>query len=282
MRTGSMAIRHAERRVDMLFRWNWLLGLGTVCSLGNMTSGCATIPPGRLGVLLQSDGVAPDPLAEGLHVVSPFAHVELYDQRVAEHDEDLMAISADGAVLEARASVLTFHPAPGEVVALAREVGPEFYPAIVLPVIRSTVRGVLAGFRADQLDTPGILRAQNEVAQMADRQLRPFHIVVDSVNLRTLGLSRHSEAYAAVVDTSVEEQKVLLARKSVELARQRGDDRRELARGIAAAHAILLPTLTPQVLADSANRAWARLLSSPLAAVEILTVSQPQLTEITP
>lgn len=73
----------------------------------------------------------------------PWSRVDLYDVPVDEHTEDLGAVSADGAALEGKASVLTFHAAPGEVVALAREVGPDFYAAVVRPIVSSTVRRVL-------------------------------------------------------------------------------------------------------------------------------------------
>jgi regulator of protease activity HflC (stomatin/prohibitin superfamily) len=245
-------------------------------------SACATVPPGHLGVVLRSNGVSPQPLDEGVHVVSPWSQVTLYDLRVDEHTETLAAISADGAEVEARASVLTFHAAPGEVVALAREVGPRFYDVLVLPVVSSTVRRVLAGLRADQLDTPGINRVQTEVTRLASERLRPYHIIVDSVNLRTLGLPFTSLAYAAVVDTGVEEQKVFLERQRVTLAKQRADATREKARGIAAAHAVVAPTLKPQILQDSANRAWTALLASPSTAVEVRASSDPTLTEVEP
>jgi hypothetical protein len=217
-----------------------------------------------------------------MHVVNPPSQVELYDLRVDEHNEDLAAIAADGATLEARASILTFHAAPGEVVALAREVGPRFYTMVVLPVVSSTVRMVLAGLRADELDTPRIIRAQAEVTRLAAKRLRPFHIIVDSVNLRTLGVAFTSAAYSVVVATGVEEQNVFLARQGIVLARRRADNRREEARGIAAAHAIVAPTLTPVILQESADRAWAVLLASPSTAVEVRASGAPTLTEIEP
>ena len=245
-------------------------------------SACATIPPGHVGVLLKPNGVAPLPLGEGAHLVNPLSRVELYDLRVDEHNEDLAAISADGVTLEARASILTFHAAPGEVVALAREVGPRFYDMVVLPVVSSTVRMVLAGMRADRLDTPSIIRAQAEVTLLAGQRLRPFHIIVDSVNLRTLGISFASAAYAEVIDTGVEEQKLLMARQQVALARRQADNLREQARGIAAAHTIVKPTLTPGILQDGTDRAWSALLTSPLTTVEVRASEDSTLTEIEP
>jgi regulator of protease activity HflC (stomatin/prohibitin superfamily) len=224
----------------------------------------------------------PTPLAEGAHAISPWARVDLYDLRVDEHNEDLAAISADGAQVEARASILTFHAAPGEIVRLAREVGPRFYQVLVLPVVSSTVRRVLAGVRADQLDTPGIVRAQEEVTRQAAERLRPYHIIVDGVNLRTLNLSSTSLAYAKTVETAVEEQQVLLARQQVTLAKKRADRLREEAHGIAAAHAVVAPTLSPEILQDSANRASTALLTSPSTTVEVRASSDPTLTEVEP
>jgi regulator of protease activity HflC (stomatin/prohibitin superfamily) len=250
--------------------------------VGCACAACATVPPGHNGILLRSDGVDPIPLAEGAHTVSPWSQVELYDLRVDEQTQDLVAVSADGAEVDARASILTFHAAPGEIVALAREVGPRFYDVVVLPVISSTVRTVLAGLRADQLDTAGIIRAQAEVTRLAAQRLRPFHIILDSVNLRTLGLPFTSAAYAAIVDTGVEEQKVLLARQRIELARQRAEERREKAQGIAAAHAIVATTLTPAILQESADRAWKALLASPSTGVELRGSGTPTITEIEP
>ena len=141
---------------------------------------------------------------------------------------------------------------------------------------------MLAGLRADRLDTAGIIRAQAEVTRVAAQRLRPFHIIVDSVNLRTLGLPFTSAAYAAIVDTGVEEQKVLLARRRIELARKRAEERREEARGTAAAHAIVATTLTPAILQESANRAWEALLTSPSTAVELRASGTPTVTEIEP
>ncbi len=253
-----------------------------VTSAAGALSACATVPAGHAGVVLRSDGVDPVSLAEGAHTVSPWARVDLYDLRVDEHSEDLVAVSADGAQVEARASILTFHAAPGEIVALAREVGPRFYQTLVLPVVSSTVRKVLAGLRADQLDTPGIVRAQEEVTRLAAERLRRYHVVVDSVNLRTLNLLSTSLAYAAVVETGIEEQKVSLARQEVTLAKQRADGLREEARGIAAAHSVVAPTLRPEILQDSANRAWSALLASPSTTVEVRASTDHTLTEIEP
>jgi regulator of protease activity HflC (stomatin/prohibitin superfamily) len=245
-------------------------------------SACATIPSGHGGVLLGASGVARDPLAEGAYFVGPLAAVELYDLRAQEQNEDLDALSADGAKLEARASVLTFHPALGELVALAREVGPDYYRIVVRPVVRSTLRRVLAALRADELDTPGITRVEREVTALTAGRLRSHHIVFDAISLRTLGIAPSSAGYRATLETGVKEQEALAARQLPELARQQREERRAEARGIARSHALIAPTITPELLLDSENRAWARLLAAPSTHIEVHATAQPCILEVQP
>jgi regulator of protease activity HflC (stomatin/prohibitin superfamily) len=245
-------------------------------------SACATVPAGHVAVLLRPSGVDSQPLRDGEHFIGPLGEVETYDLQSQEQSEDLDALSADGMMLEAHASVLTFHPVPAEVVALAREVGPEYYRVLVSPVVRSTLRRVLAGFRADALDTPGIGRAEAEVTVDTARCLRPYHIVFDSITLRTLRIAPLSESYRAVLETGVKEQEAISARQLPELARQHAEERRSEARGIADSHALIAPTITPEILSDRANQAWSKLLTAPSTNVEVRPNAQPYVLEIEP
>jgi len=243
---------------------------------------CAAVPPGHAAVVVGPAGVADAALAEGLHLVGPRASAEDYDLRAQETNEDLQAISLDGAPLEARASVLTFRPAPGELVALSREVGPDYYRTLVRPVVRSVLRRVLAGIRARELSTSRIIRAEEDVTDIAAQLLRPRHVLFDAISLRTLSLSLSSAAYQAVIDTGVEEQRALAARQLPELARRHADQRRAEAAGIARSNGLIAPTLTPEVLADAANRAWAALLAAPGARVEVQVSTSQPLLEVEP
>lgn len=245
-------------------------------------AGCVSIPSGYLGVLVGPGGVAPEPLGEGDRVVGPFSRIETYDLRAEQKTEDIVALSEDGQPLEARASVLTFRPVPGELVALAREVGPDYYRVLIQPIVRSAARRILARVRADQLDTPGILRAQAEITREATDQLRAHHITLEGVDIRALGILRSSAAYRAVIETGVAEQKALAAPQLLELERRRAAERRASGAGVAEAHALLAPTLAPQVLAAAATRAWTTLLTAPTSSVEIHSPASPLLMEVQP
>ena len=246
-------------------------------------SACATVPSGSAGVLLKPSGVARETQGEGVHFIGPFEKTDVYDLRAHEQTEDLAALSADGGMIEARASVLTYHPVPAELVALDCEVGPHYYEVVVRPVVRSTLRRVIAGFRADELDTPGITRAEREVTAITAQRLQPYHVVFDNITLRTLGIARSSAAYQAIVDTAVEEQRALKARLLPEFARQDAERRHADAEGIAKSDAAIAPTLTPAMLTDTAIRAWSTLLIAPSTHVEVRpSEEQPYLLEVEP
>jgi regulator of protease activity HflC (stomatin/prohibitin superfamily) len=245
-------------------------------------SACATVPSGSAGVLLKPSGVAQETQGEGVHFIGPFAKTDVYDLRAHEQTEDLAALSADGGMIEARASVLTYHPVPAELVALDREVGPQSYEVVVRPVVRSTLRRIIAGFRADELDTPGITKAEREVTAITAQRLRPYHIVFDNISLRTIEISRLSAAYQAILDTAAEEQRALAARLLPELARQDAERRYADAQGVAKSDTAIAPTLTPAMLEDTANRAWSTLLTAPSTHVEVRPSEQPYLLEVEP
>lgn len=242
-------------------------------------SGCATIPSGSAAVIMGAGGHV-DVLGEGAHVISPLSRVDLYDLRAQERDEDLVGITSDGVPLQARTSLVTYSIVPNELIALDREVGRGYYDVVIKPLVRSTVRRVLSGYRADQLDTATIVEAQRQITDLAATRLRPFHIVLDSIDLRTLAVLMSAESYRSVLDVGILEQKLLAQPQRLEIARQRGDARRERARAIAAANAHLTPTLTPQVLADDAIRAGVALMSSPSTRVIVEDGAHPMILEV--
>jgi prohibitin 1 len=243
---------------------------------------CATVPSGQAGVVLRMGSVDDKVLPEGVHWIGPLDEVETYDLRAQEHSEDLDALSADGAPLEAHSSIITFHPVPEEIVALACETGPDYYHVLVQPLLRASLRKVLAGFRADQLDTPGIGLVEKEVTDDIAGRLRPHHVVFDAITLRTIRIAPQSQAYRTVVETGVKEQEAIAARALPVLARQHAEELRAEARGIAASHALIAPTLSPQVLADAAQRAWSKLLTAATAHVHVHPRDQPFVLEVAP
>jgi len=242
---------------------------------------CATVPPGQGAVVLAPAGVRAETLPEGQSSIPWFGEVYLYDLRQQVLTIRFTAMSSDGVPVAASASVVTYRIVPEELVALARELGPNYAQIIVRPEAESAVRRVVGGLRADQLDTPHILAAQAEVTRRAAERVRPYHVLLESVDLRSLQVQAPL-ALQVVAQRLILEQELLAAPRQLELTRQRADGRRELAGGLVREFATIAPTLTPETLEERRLRAWERLLRSPSTSVSIQAAGSPALVEVSP
>ena len=261
----------------------WLLGLALAAmGFSFLSAGCAgvSVPSGHRAVVLSPGGLVRT-LDEGFFPISALSQSEVYDVRAQERTEDLVALTADAAPVAARSSLVTYSLVPDELEALDRETGPDYDAVVVRPLLRSVVRRVLAGERWDQLDSDGILAAQKEITNETAMLLRPFHIILESVVIRGVFVDLPL-TNASIEKASAWEQRALEARQRVEIARGRSAALRQAANGQSAAHAIVAPTLTPQVLADARRRAWERLLAASSSAVQVQDADHPDLIEVSP
>jgi len=156
-------------------------------------------------------------LGEGSAFVGPLSQVRVYDVRATEHDEDLTALTAEGAGILAGSSLVTYRLAPDELEALNRETGPDFLSCSRPPPDPFDRTARVRRIPLDELDSDGILRAQKEISEEAARRLRPFHIVLESVAIRGVTLVSPL-ANAAVTGITVEEQRALAQRQQVAIA----------------------------------------------------------------
>ncbi len=257
-----------------------LLRLASVCAIF-LLAGCVSVPPGRRAVVMGPTGAMSE-LGEGEAPIAPLSMTRLYDVREQERNEDLHALTADGAPVTAGSSLVSYRPVAGELVALERETGTDYYAVLVRPILMSEVRRVLARYRWRELVDPGaVLAAQKAITEAAAARLRPRHVALDALVLRGIFLDLPG-ANAAIADTSVWQQKALQARQDVALARGRADARRQRARGTADAHARVAPTLTADILEDEDRRAWQRLLNSPATVVLASENGDKNLVEVEP
>jgi regulator of protease activity HflC (stomatin/prohibitin superfamily) len=257
-----------------------LLALALAGALG--ATGCATIPPGHAGVVFTPSGVREQPIGEGVALVGPLAEVTPYDLRGQKRNEDLAALSSDGARLQANASLVSYHLVEDEVVALHREVGESYYDALVGPIVRATVRRIVARYPAAYYNAgPDIHRLEDEMTRAAAVELRPRHILLDGLDLRRLAVLS-APLFSKVIETSVWEQRALAAPQQLALARGRAAELHELAGAIAKEHATVAPTLNERTLSDFRVRAWDALLTSPSTSVEVQAANVAPYLEVEP
>ena len=249
--------------------------------LALLSIACATVPPGRAAVVLAPSGVQAQPLAEGVSGVPWFGEFFLYDMRQQQLTVRFNAITADGSPARTSASVVTYHIVPEEVVALAREIGPDYAEVVVRPEVESAVRLVVGGLKSDELDTDDILAAQVKVTARAAARLRPYHVALDSVDLRALEVVS-PVALGEVGATLVLEQVLLSEPQLLEIARKQADAQREEAVGLADQFRALTGTLAPASLEDLRRRAWDQLLRAPSTTVNVEARGAPAIVEVSP
>ena len=242
---------------------------------------CSTIvKSGRAAVVTNASGETAI-LGEGEHLTTPFAQIHLYDLRSQERTEEFVAITADGAPIRTRSSLVTFYPRDNALQTLDREIGRDYYSVVVAPYVQSAVRKTLASFRWDQLDSDGIIKAQSEITAIARINLLKLNVVLESVELRSV-FPDLPNFNSNVVDTGVWEQKVLTARAEIKRAIARADALRAKARGIADANNLISPTLSVGMLSEAKIKAWTQLVTAPTSSVSVIEPNTSARLEIIP
>lgn len=230
---------------------------------------CATVESGQVAVVTAGSNGAPTVLGEGLHALSPLDSVETYQTRLQERTERMVALSADGAPIVAGASVLTFHLVQSEIVALSREIGPDYYQRILRPTLQAATMQVFSRIRAANLTTPYLRAAELQIAALARPTLSRSHIALESVVLRDVRAVAPL-TYAKIVAAADLEQVLQAMTHRLELARRQAANRREQAHGEADALRAVAPTLSPLIVEDIRIRAWNELLRSPETTIHLV------------
>ncbi len=254
---------------------------GCAVALGSLLLACTTVPPGHAAVALAPSGVRPDVLPEGVDSIPWFGQVYLYDTREQTLTLRFNAISRDGSPVMTSASVVTYRLVPEELVALAREVGPNYADVLVRPEVEAALRLVVGGLGSDELDTEHILAAQTAVTERAAARVRPYHVLLESVDFRALQVVSPL-ALEQVGAALVLQQRLLEAPRQLEIVHKQAEARREEAAGIAQNHRTLEGSLSAATLEDLRRRAWDALLRAPSSTVDVKAAGTPAIVEVPP
>ncbi|MGO9288535.1 MAG: prohibitin family protein [Polyangia bacterium] len=204
--------------------------VGILLLLG-AAGGCATVGPGRAGVLWSaSSGTQSTTYGEGLHSVAPWNDMYVYDLRSMSHDELLDVIAVNGLGIKLDTSV-RYHLSPNEVVALQREIGPDYYRTIIEPVLRSEARRVLGRYTPEEIYSTKRDLIEREIREGLRSKIEGKHITLEAVLIRNVELP---ETIRRAIDQKLAaEQDVLRMKYVIEVAQAVAEQRRIEAQGIA-------------------------------------------------
>jgi regulator of protease activity HflC (stomatin/prohibitin superfamily) len=208
---------------------------------------CATtIGPGRIGVMWHaSNGTEDETYHEGLYYVAPWNDLYVYDLRSMSHDEVLNVIAVNGLGIKLDASV-RYHLAPSEVVAVQREIGPEYYQKILEPVLRSEARRVLGRYTPEEIYSTKRDLIEREIREGLRAKIEGKHIVLEAILIRNVELP---DAIRHAIDQKLAaEQDVLKMKYVLEVAKSVADQRRIEAQGVSDYNKIIAAGLSPAIL----------------------------------
>jgi len=226
------------------------------------------VPPGYVGVVYdRGRGVLPTTYYEGLHFAIPFwQSIQMMDARIQEYtmsiapeegavrrDDSLDAPTSDGQQVKVDATVL-FRIDPEKAPTIWKTVGLNYIDKLIRPISRSQIRMIISRYSATQIYSERRQEAENMMVKEISELLRPKHIIIDKVLLRTVVFSpEYSQAIEAKV---VAEQRVKQAEFEVKEASQRAQAKIAEAKGLAEAQALQKQTLTAEFLQLEAIKKW--------------------------
>ena len=211
------------------FEWRLAVLLACIVVAAGST-GCATVGPGRIGVLWRaSGGTQPQTYGEGLYSIAPWNELSVYDLRSMNHDEVLQVIAVNGLGIKLDASV-RYHLNSNEVVALQREIGPDYYTKVLEPVLRLEAAASSGGTRRKRF----FRRSAKSSSARSAKDWRPRSKAstrLEAILIRDVELP---EAIRKAIDQKLAaEQEVLKMKYVLEVSKATADERRIDAQGIA-------------------------------------------------
>lgn len=181
------------------------------------------VPAGHVGVREFFGHVYEETLDSGIHLINPLLKVHNMSIRTQQVTEDASVPSQEGLNVNLDLTIL-FSLDPRKAADVYRTIGLDYVNIVIIPQLRSVVRGVTAGYEAKALYT-----AEREaLANMMADQLKPLidsrGVTLEKVMLRSVKLP---EILATAIEKKLEaeqqaeQMKFVLQRESQEAERKR-------------------------------------------------------------
>lgn len=217
--------------IEKLLASRKTIGIGIVVILGLILlfKSIVVVPAGHVGVKDLFGNVYDDTLDAGIHIINPLLNINKMSIRTQQVSEEANVPSQEGLVVNLDMTVL-FSLDPRKAADVYKSIGINYVDVIVVPQLRSVVRGVTAGYEAKALYT-----AEREAlaTQMAE-QLKPM---VESRGVRLERVMLRSVKLPEILSTAIEkkleaEQQSEQMKFVLERERQEAERKRIEAKGI--------------------------------------------------
>jgi regulator of protease activity HflC (stomatin/prohibitin superfamily) len=206
----------------------WVV-IGVVAALIVLFKSVVMIPAGHVGVKELFGNVYYDSLTAGIHIVNPLLSIHKMSIRTQQITEEAVVPSREGLTIGLDISVLISLD-PKQAPEVYKTIGMDYQDIIVVPQLRSVVRGVTSGYDAKALYT-----AERELlATQMFEQLKPMvdarGVILERVLLRAVKLP---EILSTAIEKKLEaEQQSEQMKFTLERERQEAERKRIEAKGI--------------------------------------------------
>jgi regulator of protease activity HflC (stomatin/prohibitin superfamily) len=221
-----------------------------------LATGCfVTVGPGQRGVLMTWGAVQPGVLDPGLHLKIPLAQsVAKMDVQVQNSQAAETAASLD--LQDVTTTVATnWHILPPDAEWVYQHIGNEaaLVDKIIKPAISNSVKAVTALYNAEDLITRRE-RVRGEIEAQITAELKPYRLVVDSVNITDFHFS--SQFAQAIEQKQVAQQRAQQAQYELQQAKVVAEQKVVEAQAQAEAQKLLQQTITPEIIQQQAVAKW--------------------------
>lgn len=228
------------------------------------------IGPGEAGVLfrrLQNGTQIEHIYGEGLSIIAPWNRMYIYNVRVQEHPETVLALSSNGLTIKVDVSMRYFPDYP-ELPILHQKVGPDYAAKVVYPEVIAGAREVIGKYKPDELYTLKTSAISDAIIRSVVRSLKEKFITLDDVNIKNITLP---PIVTLAIENKLKEEQ-LAKEYEFRIDREKLEAERLLIQsgGISEFNKGIIPTLTPELLRFKGIEATLELSTSPNSKVIVI------------
>lgn len=230
-----------------------------------------SIQPGQAGLLYRTfgDGIDPTerPMGQGFHLILPWNKVLVYDVRQNEKSETLTVLSSN--LLDIKLDLTVFYqPMFSDLGRLEIERGKNYVNDVVIPIMRSVTREVLAQYLPEEINTTKREAIEERIFLSTKEKLADNFVQLNDILIRNITLP--DKLRASIEKKLQQEQESLEYEFKIEKETKEAQRKRIEAEGIQNFQRIVTQSITDKLLKWKGIEATERLANSQNAKIVIV------------
>jgi regulator of protease activity HflC (stomatin/prohibitin superfamily) len=193
--------------------------------------GCVRVDSGHAGVKWTwTGGTQQEVFGEGVHIMPPWNRMYIYITRTLDQVENLHILTSNGLSVGMETSI-RYRVIASELPKLHQELGMDYYPKIIQPVVRSEAREVVARYTPEEIYSTKRQEIGDGIEKAVQGALEGKHVLLEAILIRNVDLP--DKIREAISEKLEEEQKAQKMKFTLDRERKEAERKRIEAQGIA-------------------------------------------------